>query len=156
MSRNISRAVLAVACFILFCVGFAPAARAQGCSLSQTAGKWAVSTNGTVIGIGPRVSAGILTLDAAGNVLHGRATSSLNGTVATELASGTYSVNPDCTGEELLNVFDLSGNKLFTATLAIYFDDEGKEVRGIFTSAVAPNGAQLYSAIVAEGRKIGD
>ena len=97
MSRNVSRAMPAIACFALFCAGFAPGSQAQGCSLSQTAGRWAVSTNGTVIGIGPRVSAGIFTLDAAGNV-HGKATSSLNGAVTSEYFAGTYSVSPDCTG----------------------------------------------------------
>jgi hypothetical protein len=156
MKRNISTAIVATTPFTLLSVGFLPAAQAQGCSLDQTAGRWAFSTNGNVIGIGPRVSAGILTFNAVGNVLHGKATSSLNGTVAPELFSGTYSVKPDCTGEMQANVLDTSGNKLFTATLALYFDDGAKELRGIFTSVVAPNGAGLYSAIVVDGRKIGD
>ena len=156
MQRKISRVPLAIVCLILLGSGFAPVTQAQECSLSQTAGKWAFSTNGTVAGIGPRVSAGIFTLDEAGSVLHGKATSSLNGTVAPELFSGTYSVNPDCAGELVVNVFDTSGDKLFTATLAIYFDNEGKEMRAIFTSVVAPNGTQLASAIVLEGRRIGD
>jgi hypothetical protein len=132
-------------------------ATAQGgpaCSLSQTAGKWGFSTNGTVVGIGPRVSAGIFTLDAAGNVLDAKATSSLNGIVAGEAFSGTYSVNPDCTGNMDVDVFDLSGNKLFTATLALVFDQGAQEMRAIFSSIVAPNGAALASAIVADARKI--
>jgi hypothetical protein len=117
MQRHISRSRFAIVGLILLCVGFVPGVHAQACSLSQVAGKWAFSTNGNVNGIGPRVSAGIFTLDAAGNVLHGKATSSLNGTVAPEFFSGTFSVNPDCSGEMLANVFDTSGNKLFTATL---------------------------------------
>ena len=155
MTRTISRTTLAVVCFALLCVCLAPPLRAQQCSLSQVAGKWAFSTNGNVNGIGPRVSAGIFTLDTSGSLLHGKATSSLNGAVAPELFSGTYSVSPDCTGEIAVNVFDPSGNKLFTATLAIYFDDGGQEMRAIFTSVVAPNGAALLSEIVLDGRKIG-
>jgi hypothetical protein len=64
-------------------------------------------------------------------------------------------VSPDCTGDIAVDVFDTSGNKLFTATLAVYFNDGGKEMRAIFTSVVAPNGAALLSEIVLEGRKIG-
>lgn len=65
-------------------------------------------------------------------------------------------MSPDCTGDIAANVFDTSGNKLFTATLAIYFDDGGQEMRAIFTFVVAPNGAALLSEIVLDGRKIGE
>lgn len=74
-------------------------------------------------------------------------------TVIPEVFSGTYPVNPDCTGELVLKIFDASGNKLFTATIAIYFDDSGKEPRGIYTSSKC---TALLTEIVVEGRKIGD
>ena len=155
MTRTISRTTLAIAYLILLCAGFSPSAHAQACSLSQVAGKWAFWTNGNVNGIGPRVSAGVFTLDTSGNLLHGKATSSLAGTVAPETFSGTYSVDADCTGEFSINVFGASGGELFTASLAIYFDDNGKEIRGIFTTVVAqPSGAPLLSEIVVEARKI--
>lgn len=163
MAFKISRTTFAIVCFALLYVFLAPPAHAQTCSPSQVAGKWAFWTQGNVNGIGPRVSAGIFTLDTSGKLPHGKATSSLAGTVAPEIFSGTYSVDPDCSGEIAINVFDPSGTtKLFSATLAIYFDDGGQEVRGIFTSVMAtpvvapPNGAALLSEIVFEGRKIGE
>jgi hypothetical protein len=154
MTRKISRTTLAILSFTLLSVCLAPSARGQACSVSNVAGKWAFSTNGNVIGIGPRVSAGIFTLDTAGNVLKGKATSSLNGAVTPEFFAGTYSVNPDCTGELTVAITDTSGNPLFTVSLAAYFDDGEHELRGIFSSVVAPNGAVLPTAIVLDARKI--
>jgi hypothetical protein len=157
MNRTVSKSLLAIACLLPLATGYAPAANAQECSPSQVVGKWAAWTNGNVNGKGPRVSAGIFTLDTFGNVTHGQATSSLAGTVIPEVFYGTYSVNPDCTGELVLNIFDTSNNKLFTATLAVYFDDGGKELRGIYTSAVTPppSNTALLTEIVVDGRKVG-
>jgi hypothetical protein len=157
MAGKISRATFAILSFTLLSMCFAPSARAQACSVSQVAGKWAFWTQGTVNGIGPRVSAGIFTLDEAGKIQHGKATSSLAGVgVAAELFSGTYSVNADCSGKLAVVITDTSGNQLFTVTAAAYFDDGGREMRAIFTSIVAPNGAALTSEIVLESRKIGE
>ena len=89
MSRKISATTLTIICFTLLCVRFSLPAHGQECSISQIAGKWAAWTNGNVNGIGPRVSAAIFTLDTAGNVLKGKATSSLAGTVIPEVFSGT-------------------------------------------------------------------
>src|SRR5215469_4730686 len=59
-------------------------AQADGpsCSLSRAAADWTFTDNGTVIGIGPRAALGKFTLTAAGNLLNGVATSSLNGVIA--------------------------------------------------------------------------
>jgi hypothetical protein len=140
----------------LLCVAFVPAVRAQACSVSNVSGKWAFSTNGNVIGIGPRVSAGIFTLDTAGNVVKGKATSSLNGAVTPEYFAGTYSVKPDCTGGLTVTITDTSGNPLFAVSLAAYFDDGGHELRGIFSLVVAPDGTVLPTAIVLDARKTGE
>ena len=166
MSRKITGTTFAFVCFTLLCGLLALPAPAQECSISQVAGKYAAWTQGNVIGIGPRVSAAIFTLDPSGKVVNGKATSSLNGTVTPELFSGTYLVNPDCTGELNVVITDTSNppNKLFTVTVAIYFDDGGREIRGIFTSAVTvppppppvTNGTALPTAIVFEARKIGE
>jgi hypothetical protein len=156
MNRKISRAMFAFVCFTLLCAFLAPPAHAQGCSLSQTAGKWGFSTNGTVVGIGPRVSLGIFTLDNSGNLLHGKATASLNGVVTDEVFSGTYSVNSDCTGKLAVDVFDPSGNKLFTATLDLVFDEDVREMRAMYTSAVTPTGVALAPVIAVDARRIGE
>jgi hypothetical protein len=126
-----------------------------GCSIASVAGKWGFTTNGTVVGIGPRDSLGILTLDGAGKLVNGKATSSLNGTVTDETFSGTYKVNPDCTGQFAIEIFDLSGNKLLTATLNIVIDDNGREVRAMFTSAVLPDGTALGTVITVQARRVG-
>jgi len=138
-------------------LGLVPAARAQdegGCSNASVAGKWGFTTNGTVVGIGPRDSLGIFTLDGAGKLVNGRATASLNGTITDEMFSGTYSVNPDCTGKLAIEIFELSGNMLLTATLNIVFDDNVRELRAMYTSAVLPNGTALGTVITVQAKRL--
>lgn len=130
-----------------------PSVHAQQCSLAGVAGKWGFTTSGTVVGVGPRASLGILTLDGAGNLLNGKATASLNGSVTDETFSGTYTVNPDCTGKFAIDIFNLSGDKILTATLDLVFDDNVQEVRAIFTSIALPNGTPLASVITVEGKR---
>ena len=125
-----------------------------GCSLAGVAGKWGFTTSGTVVGIGPRDSLGIFILDGAGNLVNGKATSSLNGSITDEAVAGTYSVNRDCTGTFAIEIFDLSGNKLLTGTLNIVFDDNVRELRAIFTSAVLPDGTALGTVITAQARRL--
>ena len=67
------------------------------CSAARAAGTYGVSDSGTVVGIGPRAAVALLTLDAAGNI-KGKVTASLNGSVTNGTLSGTFTVNPDCTG----------------------------------------------------------
>ena len=156
MKPNISPTTLAMTFLTMLYVGLAPAARAQeerGCSNASVAGKWGFTTNGTVVGIGPRDSLGILTLDGAGNLLNGKATASLNGSVTDETFSGTYAVNPDCTGKLAIQIFDLSGNKILTATLDLVFDNNVRDLRAIFTSAVLPNGTPLATVITVDAKK---
>ena len=123
------------------------------CSLARAAGSYGVSDSGTVVGIGPRVAIGLVTLDAAGN-LTGTVTASLNGTVTESTASGTYSVNPDCTGVANINEFDQSGNLLLTATESAVWDDNMRELRLIFTSAKLPDGTSLAAVISGNARKL--
>ena len=132
----------------------APTVQAGQCSLAGVAGKWGFTTSGTVVGIGPRVSVGIFTLDAAGNLLGGKATSSLNGVVTDETFSGTYTVNPDCTSKLAVDIFNLSGNKILTLTADLVFLNNVREARAIFTSAVLPNGTPLATVITIDAKKI--
>ncbi len=156
MKRNIARRTLVILSLATLYLSLAATAQAQSpaCSLALTAGKWGFTTNGTVVGIGPRASMGILTLDAAGNALNGKATASLNGVVTDETFSGTYTVNPDCTGKLAIDIFNLSGNKVLTATLDLVFDDNVRELRAIFTSVVLPNGTPLATVITVEAKKM--
>jgi hypothetical protein len=157
MKRNISLTTLTMIFLTMLYVGLVPTARAQeerGCSNASVAGKWGFTANGTVVGIGPRDSLGIFTLDGAGNLVNAKATSSLNGSITDETFSGTYTVNPDCTGKVVAELFDLSGNKILTATLAIVFDDNLREMRLMFTSAVLHNGTTLGTVITAQAKRL--
>src|ERR1700686_4880719 len=154
MKHKVVSATLLMICLAAMYMGLAQAAQAQKCSTAKAAGKWGFTTNGTVVGIGPRDSLGIFTLDEAGNLLNAKATSSLNGSVTDEKFSGTYTVNPDCTGKLAIQIFDLSGNKILTATLDLVFDDTVREFRAIFTSAVLPNGTPLGTVITVEAKRL--
>ena len=122
------------------------------CSLARAAGHWSLTDNGTVIGIGPRVAVGVFKLDGNGNLTNGVAASSLNGAVASETFSGTYTVNPDCSGSFDVKIYS-GGVELFELTAFTAFDNDMREMRAVFTSIVAPNGTSLPSVISLEARK---
>ena len=122
------------------------------CSLARVAGEWSFTDQGTVIGVGPRTAVGVFTLDRNGKLLNGVATSSLNGSIADETFSGTYTVNPDCTGTISVDIF-ASGTKILAVTGNLAFDDDSKHMRGIFTSLATPNGTQLSTVINLDARR---
>lgn len=156
MKRTFVLTTLAIILGATF-LSLVPGAGAQddgACSNASVAGKWGFTTNGTVVGIGPRDSLGIFTLDGAGKLVDGKATASLNGSVTDETFSGTYTVNPDCRGKLSIQIFDLSGNKILSATLDLVFDDSVRELRAIFTSAVLPNGTPLGTVITVQARRL--
>jgi hypothetical protein len=156
MKRTVVRTTLATILGATF-LSLVPGARAQdegGCSNASLAGKWGFTTNGTVVGIGPRDSLGIFTLDGAGKLVNGKATASLNGNITDETFSGTYSVNPDCTGKFAIEIFDLSGSRFLTATLNVVFDDNVRELRAMYTAAVLPNGTALATVITAQAKRL--
>lgn len=129
-------------------------AQGQSCSLARAAGTYGFSDSGTVVGVASRVAVGIFTLDAAGN-LNGKGTSILNGTIAHEKFSGSYTANSDCTGTfKDVQIRDLSGNLLLTITADLAWDDSMKQLRAIFTSAKLPNGTSLLTVIGADARKM--
>ena len=155
MKNKIARTAVASMFAAASIVSMAASAQAEGrCSLARAAGTYGFSTNGTVIGVGPRVSDGTITLDDDGNVTNGKATSSLNGAITHEQFSGTYSVNSDCTGSAAIAIRDLSGNLLLNVTLDSVWDDDMKQSRYVFTSATLPDGTSLLTVISADARKM--
>jgi hypothetical protein len=155
MKRNIALAGLATI-FATCLPGMAAPARAVSfpCSLAVTAGNWAFTDNGTVVGVGPRTAVGVATLDPHGNVLNGVATSNLNGSVEDETFSGTYSVNSNCTGAMTINIYDQStGNLVFTVSLSLSFDQKMEHLRGVFTSVAEPDGTPLQTIIAFDADK---
>lgn len=154
MNRNVASTAL-VTVFAATLVLSVTATAQAACSLARAAGTYGFSDSGTIVGVGPRVAAGIFTLDTAGNLLNGKATSSLNGTIAEETFSGTYTVNSDCTGTfNNIELRDLSGNLLLTITANLAWDDNMKQLRAIFTSAKLPDATSLLIVISAEAKKM--
>ena len=76
------------------------------------------------------------------------------GSPTAEPFSGTATVNPDCTGTLTGSIFDLSGNLILTVTLDLVWDDNMRELRGIFTSAALPDGTPLAIVVTGDLRKM--
>src|ERR1700733_13574833 len=76
-----------------------PAGRAadKGCSDATLKGAYSDQDTGTIVGVGPFAGVNVDSFDG-----HGKMTisgmSSLNGSVAPGVETGTYHVNQDCTG----------------------------------------------------------
>jgi hypothetical protein len=155
MEHKIARTTVVLIALAMDVASMVPSAYAGQCSQEGAVGKYALSASGTVIGIGPRVSVASLTFNAAGEV-HGPVTASLNGEVTQTTLSGTYTLNPDCSGAASFGEFDQAGNLVLTATVALAWDDNMREVRFIFTSVVPANSAPLPTAVTGVGRKLGD
>ena len=153
MRNKIERRAVASLFAVALIVSMAASAHAAGpCSMARAAGHWSLTDNGTVIGIGPRTAVGVFTLDASGNLLNGVAASSLNGVVASETFSGTYTLNPDCSGSFDVKIYS-GGTELFELTAFTAFDDDMREMRAVFTSIVAPDGTSLPSVISLQAKK---
>ena len=149
-----SRFLTLLTLIVTIAISVAPKASAedQACSMARAAGKWSMTDVGTVVGIGPRTAVGVFKLDADGNLTNGVAASSLNGSVASETFSGTYTVNADCTGSFDAKIY-AGGTELFEITAFVAFDNNMKEMRAVFTSVVAPGGASLPTVINLEARR---
>jgi hypothetical protein len=154
MKHEIARKGFAVVFAVALMVGLAATAHADdhACSMARAAGKWSFTDSGTVIGVGPRTAVGVFTLDGNGNVVDASATSSLNGSIAVETFSGTYTVNPDCTGTINVTIY-ASGVAILNVTLNTAFDDCMRQIRGLFTSVTEPNGTPLSTAVALEGKR---
>jgi hypothetical protein len=66
-------------------------------------GTYMIHTSGTIVGVGPIASNGTLTFDGNGNVVN-VFSASINGEIHRGVTwTGTYTVNPDCTGTSIVN-----------------------------------------------------
>ena len=100
----------------------------------------------------PIAAVGKAALDADGNV-SGTESRSVGGGFADETFTGTYAVNPDCTGTTTLNFYE-SGVLVRTTVLSIVFDDHEREIRMVQKSLQLPNKAFLPVVITVEARRI--
>jgi hypothetical protein len=151
------RAILNAGCGAFFlAVGLiVPVANAGSCSLTGSTGKYGFTLTGVVIlGTGPVpiAAVGRITLDAAGNA-SGAESRSVGGGFADETFTGTYAVNPDCTGTATVHFYE-SGQLVRTSVLSIVFDTNSREIRMVQKSLQLPNGAFLPVVITVEARRI--
>jgi hypothetical protein len=134
MKRKMARTALRIILFATL-VALAPVAQAHGCSMSDVAGNYGYTSSGTIVTppVGAFATVGHVTFGPTGN-LSGAQKTSIAGNFFDETVSGTYSVNPDCTGTATVNIYH--GTTLArTTNLNLVWDDNQKEVRAIFLTA---------------------
>jgi len=125
---NAARLMTTFAVFALALTA-APAAKAadRGCSNMMLRGTWSDQDTGTIVGVGPFAGVNVDSFDGRGKMTIS-GVSSLNGSVSPGVETGTYQVNPDCTGT--YTVQDSFGDT-FDAFFVI--GDEGNELRIVIT-----------------------
>jgi hypothetical protein len=153
LKRHASSRTLTVACVAALALSIVSAAQAgtQECTLAIVAGTYGLTTTGSIPGIGPVAAVGVVTVEKSGNISGGQ-TRSLNGAIADETFTRNAIVNPDCTGTDVIQVFQ-DGVLVRTSTLNLVYEDDGSLARAIFTSIVLSNGAQLPSILTIDARR---
>jgi hypothetical protein len=138
MKRSYTTKTFAIAAVAL-ALSVAPAAKAndKGCSNLTLQGSFALKGTGFLVS--PPVVAGpyvtVLTLIFNGNGVATSAvgSSSQNGNIGPQTETGTYTVNPDCTGTYMV----LISPGGFTAHYFFVIDDSGDELQIICTDSGA-------------------
>lgn len=123
----------------MLAVVIAPTAQAadRACSNASLSGTFAVVDTGVIMApsaeAGPFADVGTLTFDKKGNTA-GTAWVSQNGNIFQMNMSGTYAVNPDCTGTFTLNI-SLVGPAISLPPVHAFFviDNDGKEFHSMST-----------------------
>jgi hypothetical protein len=150
-----SKARIMCALGLMLFVGAPCVYAANACSNGSVAGKWALSSNGTLLTAGGQVPVAAVanfSINDSGT-LSGRQTRSLGGQVADETFTGSINVNADCSAESTVKVF-MDAILVRTTNLHIVFDDNASSARGIFTSIILPNDTALSNVITLEARKL--
>jgi hypothetical protein len=137
-----------VAAVTALALGIAPTAKAddKGCSNASLQGTFAYTSTGTITAppdiAGPIGEVGTQTFDGVGGTT-ATATLSSNGTIVPLTITGTYAVNPDCTGTFTLQVSP------FGITVNVFFviDNTWNEFQAIETNpgfVITRIGRKLY------------
>jgi len=154
MKRNITRTLLVITCLATFTASMVSTTQAQ-CSNATALGAYGFTTTGSIIlpsGPVPVVAVGRLTFTSAGTVF-GSQTRSVGGSTAVERIAGTFSINPNCTGTIIAQVF-VSGALVRTSTIATILVDSGRKSHAIFKEIVLPDGTILPSALTSEADRL--
>ena len=126
----------------------------QKCSARSVAGDWGFTLSGTLIlpsGAVPGAAIGRAVADNDGN-LTGTEGRNVGGGYADETFTGSWTVNPDCTGSMTANFYE-AGQLVRTSVLTIVFDDNAKQARMVQKSLTLPDGTQLPVVLLLEGRR---
>jgi hypothetical protein len=105
-----------------------PTARAANreCSNATLSGTYSDQDTGYIIGVGPFAGVNLDSFDGKGHItISGM--SSLNGDVSPGVETGTYTVNPDCTG-----TYTVEGGGL-TIDAFFVIDQDGNELKIVIT-----------------------
>jgi hypothetical protein len=153
MKAQPSHAMLVIgAAFVLALI---PLQAHAHCSNAGAAGNWAYTYTGTIFttsGALPAASVGHFRQDAAGNVT-GSQTRSVAGDAAVEHIAGNIALNKDCTAAATIKVF-VKGVLQRTAVLALAYDNDGNQVRGIFQSLTLPDNTNVPVVITIDGNRV--
>jgi hypothetical protein len=130
-----SALLLCGAFFLAVLTSMSPTAAARSCSLARVAGKYGFTSSGAIIAppVGAFTAVGDVTFSETG-AFSGAQTTSIAGNFFDETFSGTFSVNPDCTGTATVNVYH-GATLARTTNLNLVWDDNEKEARAIFLTA---------------------
>jgi hypothetical protein len=136
MKRNTIANTLTLAAIAVFALGVTPMAKAddKGCSIASLKGTFAYSSSGFITApasvAGPFFEVGTQTFDGRGGTT-ATARASQNGNILPLTVTGTYTVDPDCTGTLTLQVAPLG------LTVHVYFvlDNNIAEFQAIETDA---------------------
>lgn len=124
---NTAKAMIIIAVFAVALTS-APAAKAvdRGCSDATLRGTYSDQDTGTIVGVGPFAGVNVDSFDGKGHITIS-GISSLNGSVSPGVETGTYKVNPDCTG-----TYTVSGGG-FTIDAFFVIDEAGNELKIVIT-----------------------
>jgi hypothetical protein len=146
MKRTTVRMTLGIIIFAAL-TGVASTASANSCSLAGVAGKYGYTSSGTIVSppVGSFATVGHVAFTASGT-FSGAQTTSIAGNFFDETVSGTYTVNHDCTGSAVVNVYH--GTTLArTTNLSLVWDDNRSEIRAIFLTpgtAITINAKKMF------------
>jgi len=139
-------------------LGPSNAARAwesNGCTLANVAGSFGFSYSGVGIlptGPVPVAAVGNFHTDNAGTLV-GTETNSLGGNATDQTISGNITVNHDCSGTLVANVYE-HGVLVRTSYIHLQYENNAGEILGIFQKLVLPNGSSLPVVITIDGKRL--
>ena len=136
VKRSTIAQTFTIAAVTALALGIAPTAKAdnnKGCSNATLKGTFAHMANGFITAppamAGPLAGVGTDIFDGNGGITASTATLNINGNVVPLTATGTYKVNPDCTG-----TYTITGQG-GTTRLALVIADNGNEIQAVCIDA---------------------